>query len=93
MNVSATWKQMQIGKHPMSFSNFTIMMEMVKGQDSPIATILEIIDNILRVIEMLIENYPLLQNHTMKSRFTRLKNKLIKTLPPGTENKTNIRCT
>ena len=79
-----------IGKYPMSFSNFTVMMEMVKGQDSPIATILEITNNIPGVIEMLIENYPLLQNRTMKSRFTRLKNKLIKTLPPGTESKTNV---
>lgn len=63
-------------KYPISFSNFQLMMDMLKGESEPFPIISQFTDDIDGVIQILEQNYPFLTTRTMKTRFTRLKNKI-----------------
>ena len=66
-------------EYPISFSNFQLMMDMVKGQRDPFSTITQFTNDIEGVSKILEENYPLLKSRTMKTRFTKLRKKIITT--------------
>ncbi|CAG7677266.1 unnamed protein product [Allacma fusca] len=74
--------------YPISFSNFGLLMDMVKGQKDPCQSVLQFTADFKGVIKILQDNYSYLSHRSMKTRFTKLQNKL-KNLtsnePPTTE--------
>lgn len=64
--------------YPLSFTNLTILMDMIKGQQDQLQIIQNFTNDIEGFKRMLTENYGLLQNGAMKGRFRRLIQKLEK---------------
>lgn len=62
--------------YPLSYSNFALMMDIVKSQQDPLPRVKEFTDDIAGVIRMLEDNYPKLENRSIKIRFSKLKKKL-----------------
>lgn len=63
--------------YPISFANFKLLMDMVKGHKDPILNVTQLTDDIDGVIKILSENYKLLKHRSMKIRFTKLRRKLL----------------
>ena len=76
-------------EYPISFTNFRLMMDMVKGQADPISTIMQFTDDIQGVVKTLEENYPFLDTRSMKTRFTKLKNKILNVTQDGSSSESN----
>ncbi|CAG7723020.1 unnamed protein product [Allacma fusca] len=65
-------------EYPISFSNFLVMMDMLKGQSDPMSTITQFTNDMDGVVKILNQNYPHLDTRTMKTRFTKLRKKISK---------------
>jgi len=81
-------------KYPISFSNFTVLIDIVRGLPDPLDTITLFTDDIPGIISILVDNYKFLEHATIKNRFTRLRKKLSAILNPseadnGSENLDN----
>lgn len=63
-------------RYPVSFNNFSILMDLTKGHKNPISVISEITNDYDGVIKILEENYQHLSHRSMKTRFTKLRKKL-----------------
>lgn len=71
-------------KYPVSFSNFMLIMDLVKGHSNPASAISDMTENYGGICEILKENYRFLTHRSMKIRFTKLLKKL-KEYSPNTE--------
>lgn len=63
-------------KYPISFTNFSLVIEMIKGQKDPVPTVQEFTGILQGIIHTLDENDKLLNTRMMKVRFTKLKRQL-----------------
>ena len=66
---------------PMNFSNFSLLMDMVNGKNDVLPKIQDFGIDPKDIIYILKENYLLLTHRSMKIRFTRFKNRILKQAP------------
>lgn len=63
--------------YPISPANFSILIDMVNGNKSPMDTVLQFTADVDGIIKMLDDNYSLLTKRSIKIRFTKLKKRLL----------------
>lgn len=65
------------GKYPISFTNFVLLMDMVKANKDPVSVVRTFTSDIQGIQSILHDNYTLLNSRSMKTRFTKLSKKLL----------------
>ena len=67
--------------YPVSFSNFMLIMDLAKSNQNCIEDIRDITPDFTGIHKIIVQNYKFLQHRSMKTRFTKLKNKIQTTFP------------
>ncbi len=68
-------------EYPVSFSNFSLIMDLVRGHKNPISVISDISTDYSGIHSILKQNYPFLNHRSMKIRFTKLLKRLKEACP------------
>lgn len=77
-------------EYPVSFSNFTLIMDLVKGHSNPVSAISDITTDFCGISKILTENYKLLKHRSMKIRFTKLRERLRNSIPNKDEIESDL---
>ncbi len=77
-------------EYPVSFSNFTLIMDLVKGHSNPVSAISDITTDYCGISKILTDNYKLLKHRSMKIRFTKLRKRLQRSIPNKDETESDL---
>lgn len=76
--LSPTEKNFTSGSdYPLSYNNFVLLLDNIKKSKDPVSEVSLMTDNLEGVVRMLEENYTVLEDRSIKIRFTKLKKKIV----------------